>query len=214
MSKQSASWVVAAFVLAACAGPSATPSSAPTGRTATPSLAVPPDTTPAPTASAAPTPALPVAFASTIYDYSLIVPAGWVIGPATVPWDAASAPSANAFSVDKFVSPSGLSAFAYAGAVSVDLAGFVRDNIAWTFRDHGSTCPDPAPEITEPIEVGGEPGVLLLWDCGILINSALLVRDGTGFVMVMRDINVKGAKDAADRAILEALLDSIDFVGS
>lgn len=162
----------------------------------------------------APTPASPVAFASTVYDYSLIVPAGWAIGPATVPWDAASAPGATAPSVDKFISPSGMSAFVYAGPVNVDLAGFVRDNIAWTVRDHGDTCPAAVPESTEPIEVGGEPGMLLLWDCGILINSALLVRDGTGFVMVMRDINVKGAKDAADRAILEALLDSVTFAGS
>ena len=142
------------------------------------------------------------------------MPTGWVIVPATVPWDAASSPGAIDASVDQFVSPSGLSAFAFAGPVSVDLAGFVDDNIAWTVRDHASTCPAAVPESTEAIEVGGEPGMLLSWDCGILINQALVVRDGTGFVMVVRDPNVEAAKDATDRAILEALLDSVVFAGS
>ena len=78
-------------------------------------------------------------------------------------------------------------------------------------RDHGETCPASGPETTEPIKIGREAGALLSWDCGILINMAVLVRDGTGFVLVMRDPDVHAATDAADRAILEELLDSVTF---
>ena len=51
--------------------------------------------------------------------------------------------------------------------------------------------------------------MLLSWDCGILINQALLIRDGTGFVFVMSDPGVQAATDATDRALLEGLLDSV-----
>lgn len=187
--------------LAACAGPAVTSSPSPASVAATP-VARP---------SSVPTPALPVAFTSRVYGYSIVVPGGWAVGPAALHWDAASSPGHSDPVVDKFASPSDVSAFAFAGPVTVDLAGFVKATIAWTVRDHGDTCPATAPEKIEPIEIGGEPGMLLSWNCGILVNDAVLVRDGTGFVLVMRDPSVAAATDPADRALLEALLNSVKF---
>lgn len=214
MSRRFALALGALIAVAACAGPAVTPSPAPASSVIAPTATVAPTSiaaTPVASPSSVPTPALPVAFASRVYGYSIVVPGGWAVGSAVLPWDAASSPGHTDPVVDKFASPSDVSAFAFAGPVTVDLAGFVEDTIAWTVRDHGDTCPATAPEKIEPIEIGGEPGMLLSWNCGILINDAVLVREGTGFVLVMRDPSVAAATDPADRAILEVLLDSITF---
>ena len=39
-------------------------------------------------------------------------------------------------------------------------------------------------------------------------------RDGVGFVLVLRDPAVQGSTDSTDRAILEALIDSVVFAGT
>jgi hypothetical protein len=101
--------------------------------------------------------------------------------------------------------------FAHAAPETVDLDRFVKDNIAWTVRDHGDTCPAKRPETTEPIEIGDEPGMLLSWNCGILINQALAIRDRTGYVFVLRDTAVPAASDPADRALFQGILDSVTF---
>ena len=62
------------------------------------------------------------------------------------------------------------------------VASVVSDN----FKFHGSTCP-AKPESVEPIEIGGEPGALIAWNCGILINVAATVHGGTGYHFVFRD---------------------------
>ena len=151
----------------------------------------------------------PVTFKSPLYSYGITLPAGWSVAPATARWDGASAPGNSANSVDKFVSPATVSVFGFAGPVKTDFDQFVKDTITWTVRDHADTCPAPAPEKTDRIRVGGEDGMLLSWDCGILINQALLISDGTGFVFVMRDPGVRAATDATDRALLDDLLKSV-----
>ena len=196
---------VALVVVAACSGSSPSASSAPASQPPSAADATAVVTT---SPSAAST---PLTYTSQLYGYSIVLPAGWSVGAARIRWDGASAPG-NAFSsVDRFVSPATVSAFGYAGPVTTDLDRFAKDTIAWTVRDHGDTCPAAAPEATEPIQFGGEDGMLLSWNCGILINQALLVRDGTGFVFVMRDPAVQAATDATDRALLEGLLDSVTF---
>ena len=194
----------AALVLvAACSGSSPSASSAPASQS--PSAAVATAvTTPSPSATST-----PLTYESPLYRYSIALPAGWSVGSARTRWDGASAPGDDFPSVDRFASPTTVSVFGYAGPVTTDLDQFVDDTIAWTVRDHGDTCPAAAPEATEPIQFGGEDGMLLSWDCGILINQALLIRDGTGFVFVMSDPGVQAATDATDRALLEGLLDSV-----
>lgn len=210
MSKKPFQSFVALLVVAACSGTSAGPSSGPasvlvTAAASLPSAAVAtPVTTPSPSATST-----PLTYTSQLYGYSIALPAGWSVGSARTRWDGASAPGDDFTSVDRFASPATVSVFGYAGPVTTDLDQFVDDTIAWTVRDHGDTCPAAAPEATEPIQFGGEDGMLLSWDCGILINQALLIRDGTGFVFVMSDPGVQAATDATDRALLEGLLDSV-----
>jgi hypothetical protein len=178
-------------------------------------VAVTPEVTQAPTPVAtvkpAATAASPVTFTSPLYGYTITLPPDWAVGAAILRWDGRSAPGHEEPTVDKFGGPPSASAWANAAPVTVDLDRFVKDNIAWTVRDHGDTCPATAPEKTEPIKIGGETGTLLSWDCGILINQALLVRNGTGYVFVMRDLAVQAATDPADRALLESLLNAVTF---
>ena len=201
--------VSALIAIAACAGPGATPASpaATAAVSQAPSIAV----ATAPVTVAPPTVATPVSFTSPLYHYSVTLPARWSVGPALLPWDGASAPGHDDASVDRFDSPATVSAWGFAGPATVDLDRFVAENIAWTVRDHGDTCPARTPETNEPIQIGGKAGILLSWNCGILINQALLIREGTGFVFVMRDPNVPAETDPDDRAILESLLDSVIF---
>ena len=147
-------------------------------------------------------------FTSPLYGYSIAVPAGWSIVAATTPWDGASAPHNTDSTNDKFGSPSNLSAWAYAAPSMKSLPGYVEDNVAWILRDHGDTCPATGPETSEDILIDGQAGRLLLWDCGILINQAVTVRDGTGYVLMMRDPDVQAATDPDDREVLDQLIDS------
>jgi hypothetical protein len=211
MSKKPVLFFVALVIVAACSGSSASPSSAPASVPVTAAASQPPSAAVA-TAGLTLSPATastPVTFTSLLYGYSITLPAGWNVGPAMLRWDGASAPGNDDGTVDKFVSPATVSTFSYSAPVKVDLDTFVKDNIAWTVRDHGDTCPATAPQTTEPIQIGGEAGMLLSWNCGILINQALVIRNGTGFVFVMRDPGVQAATDATDRALLEDLLNSV-----
>jgi hypothetical protein len=139
------------------------------------------------------------------------LPAGWSSGPAILRWDGVSQPSSNAPEADKFGGPSTASAWAFDGPFKGDLAAFVADRITANHRDHGDTCPEVVPEVNEPIHVGSEPGVLLAWDCGILINQAVVVRKGVAFTLCMRDPGIHAATDPADRAILDGMLSSVTF---
>jgi hypothetical protein len=199
---------VALVVVAACSGSSASPSSAPATALATAVASQEPSTAVATPASPTPAPT-PASFTSPLYAYTVAVPAGWDVGPAMLRWDGASAPSSDASEVDKFASPTNLSIFGFAAPEKSDIATFVKQNIAWTVRDHGDTCPAKTPEKTESVKIGSQDGRLLSWDCGILINQALLVSHGTGYVFVMRDPDVHAATDATDRAILDGLLGSV-----
>jgi len=203
--------LIALAALAACSGPTGAPSSA-AGTTPSAGASAPPSVaaaTPGPTSTttAAETPS---SFTSPLYGYSLTLPAGWRAGAAMTRWDGTSQPGYEDLAVDKFGGPVSASAFAFAAPVTFDLDAFVQDRINANARDHGDTCP-PTPEVNEPIEIGGEQGVFLAWNCGILINQAVIVHKGLGFAMTMRDRDLKAATNPADRAILEALLDSVIF---
>jgi hypothetical protein len=198
----------AALVLAGCSGSSVGPSAAPATVTATvaPSGLASPAATTLGSPSAAPS---PVAFTSPLYGYSVTLPSSWGVEAATLRWDRASAPGSDDSTVDKFASPATVSVFGYAGPVRGDLDRFVKDEIGWTGRDHGDTCPKRVPDTTEAIQIGGKAGKLLTWDCGILIHQALLVSGGTGFVFVMRDPGIHATTDPADLALLHEILDSV-----
>lgn len=187
---------------ACTAGASVAPS-APAGPTFAPTSVPSTAVTPAPTP--APTPALPTAFVSPLYGYGITIPAGWQVVPATVAWDGTSAPGHEEPVNDRF-EPSGSASFwAYGGPWSGSLAAFVQNRIAANARDHGDTCP-AKPEVQESITVAGEPAVFIAWNCGILINTVVLVHGGVALNFAARDPGVHAATDPADRAVLDQLL--------
>jgi hypothetical protein len=212
MSKKLALWF-AALVVAACSGSSVSPSTAPASAAAT----VAPSQQPSAAAATAPVSpsvaASPFAFTSPLYAYGITLPSDWGVGAAILRWDRASAPGSDDSAVDKFASPATVSVFGYAGPVTGDLDRFVKDEIGWTGRDHADTCPKRVPDTTEAIRIGGKAGKLLTWDCGILINQALVVSGGTGFVFVMRDPGIHATTDPTDLALLHQILDSVTLPG-
>ena len=196
---------VALVLVAACSGSSPSASSAPASQPPSAAVATAVVTPSAPTTS----PSGPTVYTSPLYGYTIALPGGWTVGPARIRWDGASAPGDDFSSVDRFVGPERLSAWGFAGPFSGDLAAFVSDRIAATARDHSDTCPVAEPEINEPLQIGGQPWVLLGWNCGALINTAVTVRAGVAYAFTFRDLAVVAASDADDRAIFEDLLSSV-----
>lgn len=177
-----------------------------------PSSAGAPAVVPSPTVSpsAAASPSGPTVFTSPLYSYTVTLPAGWISAPAILRWDGTRQPGPDAES-DIFDGPEELSAWGFAGPFSGALAAFVSDRIAATARDHSDTCPVAEPEINEPLQIGGQRWVLLGWNCGALINTAVTVRAGVAYAFTFRDFAVHAATDPADRAIFRSILDSIEL---
>jgi hypothetical protein len=177
-----------------------------------------PSPTPNPTVVQSPTaspsgvasPARPTTFTSPLYGYTITVPAGWAVAPAIVRWDGKTQPGPDA-DTDKFGGPAQLSAFGFAGRFSGNLTAFVSDRIAATAQDHADTCPVAEPEINERLQIGAQQWALLGWDCGALINTAVTVRAGIGYVVTFRNLAIQAATDPADRAIFRSMLDSIEL---
>jgi hypothetical protein len=174
--------------------------------TATPTVVPSPTISP----SAAASPSGPTVFTSPLYGYTLTIPAGWISAPAIVRWDGKRQSGPDAES-DKFGGPDRLSAWGFAGSFSGDLDGFVTNRITANARDHADTCPVDALEINEPLQIGGQPGVLLGWNCDALINQAVTVRSGVAYAFVFRDLAARAASDPADRAIFQSIIDSIEL---
>ena len=182
------------------------------GPVGAPSPSPSPTAIPSPTISPSPvaSPSGPIVFTSSLYGYTITLPTGWVSAPAIVRWDGKVQPGPDA-ETDKFGGPEQLSAFGFAGPFSGNLAAFVSDRIAATARDHADTCPVAEPEINERLQIGGQQWVFLGWNCGAVINTAVTVRAGVGYVFTFRDLAVQAATDPADRAIFRSMLDSIEL---
>jgi hypothetical protein len=213
-----------AALVAACSGAQPSSSVVPVAPTVSPS-------TGAPTASVQPSPsaALPSAsavasasssasasaalFTSKTYGYSLTPPAGWTTIQATAKWDGKGAPFHDVPEADQFVSSGPASAWFFGAPTTKDLRAQVAETVTANATEHGDTCP-PVPEFQDPIDIGSESGVLLGFDCGILINSAVTVHDGMAYVFGFRDPSVHAATDPTDRATFLALLKSVTFPSS
>jgi hypothetical protein len=150
----------------------------------------------------------PTSFTSPLYGYSLTVPTGWSNTPATKVWDGTGSSSGDP-SNDRWGS-AGDSMWGHTEPFTGDRGAFADEQVAATVEFHSDTCPDP-PEVTEEVTIGGQPGTFLAWDCGILINEAVTVRDGVGYLFGYRDPGVHAATDPADRAIFLELLNSLRF---
>ena len=199
----------------AAAGPSSnvapTASAVPSSSAATSARPTLPPPKPTPSPTAAPSAAtVPTTFTSVTYGYSLTLPAKWTAIQATVAWDGVSGLSHDSRETDQFIDSANRSAWANAAATKGRLTDVVKETISDTVKYHGDTCPD-APDAQHKIKIGGEPGILLEWNCGILINNAIAVHDHIAYLFGFRDVGVHAATDAQDRAALQGLLDSVRF---
>ena len=138
------------------------------------------------------------------------MPAGWTIIQATAAWDGKGAPFHDVPEADQFVGPAAASAWFFGAPTSKDLAGKVKESIAANAAEHSSTCP-AVPQVKDLIVIGTEPGTLLGYDCGILINSAIAVHKGMAYLFGFRDPAVHAATDPTDRAAFLQLLKSVRF---
>ncbi len=185
--------LAAALVVTACTGGSST-------------LPSPSEASATPTATAA----VPTTFTSETYGYTLMLPAGWTALRASKTWDGTSGISSDSAEVDQFKSPAAVSSTGVAAPFAQALPALTQTLIAATTRYHGDTCTSP-PESQDAITIGGDPGVLVAWDCGILINVALTIHNGVGYQFLLRDPAVHASTDVADRALFLAMLASVQF---
>jgi len=140
-------------------------------------------------------------------------PAQWTSVQASGKWDGQSGLDIDASQIDKFHSPTTDPAFwAVATPWQKSLAEFTSYAISWTSSFHGDSCP-AEPATKSPISVGGQPGMLLAYDCGLLINTGVTVHNGVGYWFVFRDQGVQAATDPADHATLLRVLKSVQFSG-
>jgi len=179
------------------------------------SNAVPASTaaTPSPAASIEPSPSPASSFTSPVYGYTVELPGGWGAISAKAAWDGTSKTSSDSPEVDRWLGRTGASAWGFAAPYAGDLSAYMKKTLADNAKYHGDTCP-PTPQVQQPITVGSEPGMLLAYDCGILINLAVTVHDGVGYTFAFRDPNVPAATDPTDAAMFAALLGSVQLPGS
>jgi hypothetical protein len=166
-----------------------------------------------PTESPSPSPSptqAPTTFRSLTYGYSLTLPGGWTSEQASTHWDGKGAPGHEEPEVDKFIGTGPAGAWAMTARTTKDLAAYVQALIAANAAVHSATCPSK-PTSQEQVDIGGQAGTLLAYDCGILTNTAVTVRNGIGYVFGMRDPTIPGATDPADRAVFLAILKSVIF---
>jgi hypothetical protein len=162
------------------------------------------------TSATSESPSRDTTFTSTRYGYAVRLPVGWTSAPATRSWDGRSGLSSDSSTVDQFSSSSAAGSWGVAAPWKGHLAAYADFLVAWNARYHGDTCP-AQPKARSRITIGTRPGVLLSYDCGILINVAGVVDHGVGYWFGFRDPAVHAANDPADHAAFVQILKSVRF---
>jgi len=195
--------LVAVTLIASCSGssPSAQSSAAAGGGRATlsqSSVAAPPTTPPTSRT-----------FTSAAYGYTLTLPPKWASRPAFEKWAGEEELDGSSTLADIFGQPSeSRGMFAAAARWKGDLRSYWKFLIAFNAHYHGDHCPQ-RPNARRLVTVGGQPGVLLAYNCGILINNVATVHDGVGYVFVFVDRGVAAATDPTDSATFRDILRSV-----
>jgi hypothetical protein len=133
------------------------------------------------------------------YGYTEALPAGWRLArQATRPWNGKGGPGYDRPVVDLFIGPSQVLAWATAAPTNKSLTAYA----AATIRASRAAHPCSPPQTSQAITIGGAPARLLGMQCaagsGFLVDIAVTVRNGTGFVFASQ--NPPGATTATDRA--------------
>jgi hypothetical protein len=139
------------------------------------------------------------------------LPPGWLSAQASERWSVHDGFGLNrdSFVADQFRSASTAIAFAVAAHWKRDLAAWTRLWIAMTARYH-EECP-PEPNTRNRVTIGDQPGVLLGYNCGILVNIAVTVHSGVGYSVSFVDDSVPAATDPTDHATFLTMLRSVQF---
>ena len=141
------------------------------------------------------------------YGYTEALPAGWrLVRQATRQWGGAGAPGYDRRVVDLFAGPRGVAAWAYAAPTNKRLQSYTTA----TIRAARAAHPCSPPQTDQAITIGGAPARLLGMQCpagsGFLVEIAVTVRNGTGFVFASQ--NQTGTKPT-DRAAFRKFLTGI-----
>jgi hypothetical protein len=155
----------------------------------------------------------PTTFTSKAYGYTVTVPAGWASRQAYEKWDGEWELDGTSNAVDLFGEPSvSKGVWAAAAPSQRDLAAEAAFAIVWNAHYHGDFCPH-RPTTRSRVTIGGRPGVLLAYNCGILINMAVTVDHDVEYWFVFVDRGVVAANDPADHLTFLRMLRSVHFPG-
>ncbi len=120
-------------------------------------------------------------FSSSVYAYSIALPAGWRPIPATEAWDGTTGITNEDPWVDQFISERGTIAWAFAAPTSKSLDDVTADQIASGAERECSTTPETDEETT----VGDAPARFVVTHCPAdsetVVAWADLVHDGDGY---------------------------------
>ena len=170
------------------------------------SVMVPPPSAAAPQ----PTAPKPTTFTSKAYGYTVTVPPRWTTRQAFANWDGESELDGDSAFVDLLGHPAESNGVWAAAARSKgDLATDTTFAIAWNKHFHGDFCQHPPTR--SRVTVGGQPGVLLAYNCGILVNVVVTVHRGVEYWFAFVDQSVPAAFDPTDRATFLDILKSVQF---
>jgi hypothetical protein len=136
------------------------------------------------------------------------LPALWQPIAAKSTWDGKAGLSSDSDQVDQFSGTYNTSSWGVAGPWTGDLSAAGTALIAATTRFHGDTCP-AKPQTRSEVSISGGPGILLEYNCGILINLAVAVHAGKQYQFGFRDPDTKTASDPTDHKTFLAILSTV-----
>jgi hypothetical protein len=145
------------------------------------------------------------------YGYTETLPRGWrLITQATHKWNGTGGPGYDTNVVDLFQSPGGVQAWAIAAPTKQSLAAYT----ATTIRASRAAHPCSPPQTNQAITIGGASARLLGMQCpagsGFLVEIAVTVRHGTGFVFASQNtVGTRPIDQPADRAAFSKFLTGI-----
>lgn len=150
----------------------------------------------------------PTTYTAKIYGYTVTLPVGWSVNVARGPWDGVSDPGHDELVVDQFSGPDVAVAWGFAAPTTTDLRAYAVARAAADASFH--QCPaEPATSVS--IAIDGEPGLLQMKNCGILVMSAVTIHNGTAFSLYMQDSSVQAASDPDDEAIFRNMIASLQL---
>jgi hypothetical protein len=147
------------------------------------------------------------------YGYTEALPARWRLArQATRRWDGTGGPGYDTNVVDLFIGPVQIQAWAIAAPTKQSLPAFT----ARTIRQGRAAHPCSPPQTSQAITIGGASARLLTMQCpagsGFLVETAVTVRHGIGFVFTSQNPTATTATDRAnDRAAFSKFLAGIQF---